>query len=334
MKSVYLNAKYFRPRTSHTPVHVNYIVAGGGLGDYINHCAALEWIARECPHVMGHIFVNPPFLDVAKYIFKKYPRFKVSDLRDVDARLIEGSLIVNHRKSPQLIQATGAHLLDLGFMYFAQLDKPMPGYNRLPTIDYNGPWKWPDLKEDSKYAVFTPGATADTRAMPAKHFNTLVNYTADLGITPVFLGKKEFSTTKASIEAGYTAKFNEDNDYSRGIDLREKTSLLEAVQIMRRARFVIGIDNGLLHFAGTTETPIIFGHTVATVEHRKIRRPKGLTIDIAVDEKTLPCIGCQSRMRFIAGHKFSRCIYDDYACLELLFADDCATWKKAIDHVA
>lgn len=337
-KTVYLNNSYFRPNTKHASQAYNFFLTLGGLGDYLNWLPALQWIAEKCPQVKGQIFVNPPFDEVAKYLFKKYQHWKVHKLAFAPSIMKDNELIIDPKRFPiKYIFSTGAHLLDLGFMLYCNQAIPMSGYNRLPPIDYEGPWKWPDLDPAEPYAVFTPGATVDTRATPADAFNELVNYTISKGVKPVFLGKMNFS--HRGQETGYFAKFKDGYDFTKGVDLREKTTLLESVQVMRGARFVIGVDNGLLHFAGTTEVPIIFGHTIARVEHRQIRRPKGLTVNIALSKETLPCIACQSDMRFILseeskkGHRFSKCIYDDYKCLELLFSNNAGTWKKAIDHV-
>ena len=335
MRKVYLNENYFRPKTRHESVHIHFFLSQGGLGDYINHMPAFQWLAEKCPHLEGRLFVNKPFLEVAEFIMRPYKQWKVINKVLAPKFLKTGDAVVDPVNYKKFINATGAHLLDLGFMFYACHDKPYAGYNRLPSINYSKPWRWPELNPDWEYAIFTPGATAQARAVPAKHFNNLVDYTISKGVTPVFLGKADFAGLgkKEGSSKGYYAKFDEGYDFSRGVDLREKTTLLEAVQIMRGAKFVIGVDNGLLHFAGCTEVPIIFGHTVAEVEHRKIRRPKGLTIDIAISRDSLPCIGCQSNMRYIMGHQFKFCIYGDYQCLDLIFADDARTWKQAIDVV-
>lgn len=336
-ETVYMNEKYFRPKTKwyETPIH--FILSQGGLGDYINWIPSFEWLAEENPHVIAKIYLQEPFRSVAKYLLKKYePRMSVHAPEELKDLVKEGHGICNGNEYSLYINATGAHLMDLGFMLHCTASEAFEGYNRLPKIDYKDDYALELLgateeNDPPPYAVFTPGATVEARAMPAKALNELVQYTKDKGITPVFLGKKDFAEGKRT--ENYYAKFKDDYDFSLGLDLREKTTLLQATQIMGGARFVLGVDNGLLHFAGCTEVPIIFGHTVATVKQRDIRRPKGTTINIAIDKKDLPCIGCQANMRYIIGHNFSKCVYDDYKCLELLFANNSATWKKAIDLV-
>lgn len=315
----------FRRGTKRKSDPINFVLMNGGIGDFINFTAALTWVAETQKHVDGFVWAHPPMLEVCQHLFKKYRHWKVYDRAQFTKFVVEGSYIIAPNRGTQLLNATGAHLLDLGFNYFAQLDKAPDGWGHLPVIDYMGPWKWPQIKQAGKYAIFTPGATAPARTMPVKAFNELVAYTKSLGVTPVFLGKKV-------VMGDYVANFEEGYDYTNGIDLREQTSMLEAVQVMRGAEFVIGLDNGLLHFAGTTNVPIIYGHNVTTVEHRKIQRKSGVTIDIYISPQILSCSGCQSKMRFTR-HNFNKCIYGDLKCLDILFRDDSREWKSAIDTI-
>jgi hypothetical protein len=307
---------------------VSFIFGNGGVGDYINWCSAVQYVADEHPHADVRIFTSELFYDVAKHLFGHIPRWGIYLRKDFAKYYESRSLIAFPKPGTQLINACGAHLMDLGFYYFLDLDPPPESHNYLLDLKYNGPWKWPELDEKSKYAIFTPGSTTEVREMPVKAFDELVAYTLEQGITPVFLGKRELSDN-------YRAKFL-NYDFSRGVDLRERTTLLEATQIMRGAQFVIGLDNGLLHMAGTTDVPVIFGHNIASLKHRILRRRKGLTINMVVSEEELGCIGCQSKMRFLYKHDFRSCFYKgtvgEKACLDLLFKNDSQEWKNAIDR--
>lgn len=324
-----LSEDFYRPKTMWYETPINFFVSRGGLGDYLNWVPAFKWIAEKNHHVKSKIFIAEPMATVYKYIFKDHKNIIVFSHKDITSEVKNGEAVCNMEKYELFINATGGHLMDLGFMYLCTSVKPYPGYDKLPVIDYK---ETPDdLLPQKPYAVFTPGATHKTRQMPAKAFNELVQYTYELGITPVFLGKKDFAEGTRNI--AYIADFLEEYDYSCGFDLREQTTLLQSTQIMAGAEFVLGIDNGLLHFAGCTSVPVIFGHTITEVWQRDLRRVSGKTINITLDKKDLPCIGCQANMRFIMGHNFSKCIYDDYKCLELLFANNSETWKLAIKSV-
>jgi hypothetical protein len=286
-KKIRANEKIFLKGTYLEPQRVVFIFIDGGLGDYINFMSSVLWAARENPQITGHVTVNEPFRTIAEHILKDYPGFTAHthDYLKTIYEKYDRVLIHYPKKEQQLINATGAHLMDLGFKYYAQLDRPPKDYGYLPEIKFDTYFdfktKWPDLA-GRPYAVFTPGATARARVIYGRYFNELVAYTLSRGLTPVFLGKKDFAFNATG--EGYSATFQDDYDFSKGIDLTEKTTLLEAIQIMSKACFVLGLDNGLLHLAGTTNAPIIFGHNVATVEHREIRRRSGLTINIKLNE--------------------------------------------------
>lgn len=327
-ETVDLNPSVFGKGLKAHSVPAAFIFAQGGVGDYINWSSAVKFIAETCPHVDGRIYVSGLFYDVAKYLFADLPRWKVFYRDDFPKGCEPESIVCFPKPGTQLINACGSHLMDLGFMYFACTSPPPKSHNHLIDLKFEGPWKWPDLDPKSQYAVFTPGSTTEVREMPVAAFNELVKYTLSKNITPVFLGKRELS-------GEYAAKFL-NYDLTKGVDLRERTNLLEATQIMRGARFVIGIDNGLLHMAGTTDVPVIFGHNIATLEHRELRRLKGVTFNVTVPEKDLPCIGCQSKMRFVRKHDFRFCFFKDTAnekaCLDHLFKDGASEWKRAIDQ--
>jgi hypothetical protein len=297
----------------------------GGVGDWLCFSAALLYIAKVHTHVDGYIWAHPPMTDVYRYLFKDIPRWRIHDRVDWEKYMVDGSLVAAPKKGTQLINSCGSHLVDLGFTYYCNYSRPPEGHDVLPLIDYEVPWKWPELDPQTQYAIFTPGATSQARTMKAEYFNELVAYTKSLGIVPVFMGKKV-------VMGEYVANFEEGYDFSQGIDLREKTTLLEATQIMRGAVFVLGLDNGLLHLAGCTDTPVIFGHNVATIAHRRLKRQRGLTVDITVPKKKLGCIGCQSEIRFTK-HNFTKCIHGDYLCLDMLFRDNCEVWKRAIHMI-
>ncbi len=328
-QKVPLNPAIYGEELHTDSIPASFIFEGGGMGDYVCWTSAIKYFADTYTHVDARIFTSELFLDVIKYVFKDKTNWTVAHRNDFEHLHVHGSTVAQPRRGTQLLNACGAHLMDLGANYFLCLDYLPPEYNHFVEIDYQGEWKWPELNPKMPYAIFTPGSTTDVREMPVPAFDELVRYTIHKGITPVFLGKCELSEN-------YNAKFLGYN-FNKGVDLRERTTLLEATQIIRGAKFIVGIDNGLLHMAGTTDTPIIFGHNITAVRHRDIRRRNGLTINVTAAEKTLACIGCQSKVRFIPGHDFRRCLFRENPdlnkkCLHVLFKDNAPVWKQAIDQ--
>lgn len=180
-----------------------------------------------------------------------------------------------------------------------------------------------------KYVVVTTAYTSDTRVWNVKSVNETIDYIISKGYVPVFLGK---SFAPAYKNVGLKGKFTE-VDYTKGINLIDNTSLLEAHGIMSKAKAVVGLDNGLLHLAALTETPIVYGFTTVASEHRLPYRHNELGWNCFVVEppKEVKCRGCQSNWNF-ADEKvdFRFCPYGDYVCIDSL---ESKLWIEQLEKV-
>lgn len=327
----------FRPRTACFPLDMNFIFLNGGMGDYINWFAPIEWLASECTWIRGTL-IGPTYLkELAEYFLKPYPKWKFkgyTDLKEmpkIDDTPYRGPLLLNQES----LNATGAHLMTCGWVYFTNKEKAPPGWDRYPQFaqedldkvelpEIVGEWPMP-----KKYAVITVGVTTNSRKVSGKQWNHVIEHVVARGLTPVFLGKDVVETGNPK---NIHTQFDRALRFDLGIDLRNKTSLIQAAAIMSRAACVIGHDNGLLHLAGCTAAPIVFGYNIASPEHREPRRPKGKTYNVTLTKEELACNHCQSRTNFVIGYNFRECFYGDLKCMDLLFADGAAKWKAKIDE--
>ncbi len=327
-------AQGMRPGTELRRSPVYFMLNSGGMGDFVNYSAALLWAAENCPWVTGIVCAPEFFRPFLRHVLMPYLceergwSIHPTDTVDVDEKsyvLVPDLFIEGKNVSPQLINATGSHLMDLGFMYYVGKERAPQGVTlpRLSLTSEANPAAPPTL---GPYAVFTPGCLTPSRLVTGKHLTPLIEYTVSKGLTPVFLGKSEFS-------ADLDPTFPQDIRYDLGIDLRNKTDILQAGAIMEGAEFVLGLDNGLLHLAACTSANVIFGYNIAAPRHRKPRRTWGHTVDVTLDSRDLPCNHCQSNLRLIVNHNFHNCIYGDNRCIDLLFGDSCARFKQAIDFM-
>lgn len=322
-----LSTEIYRAGTQTHPQIFNFIFINGGMGDYICWTIAVRHAVQFHKHVKPRIFVSDWCQDLIANLVSEYPIIEVyGRTKDFERVYKQGEPILGNIEKNQFLNATGTGLIDIGFSYY-MCQNPPPEfadltYPRLKTeaIDIS------HIELPENYCIMTPGATSPTRSMPASAFNELKDYVISKGLTPVFLGK-------AGLTATYKTNFKDDYDYTGGLDLRNKTSTVEAGKIIAGAQFIMGLDNGLLHLAACTDTPIIFGYTVASPELRRPIRQKGLIIDITVPKEELACISCQDHMRFMLGHEFTKCLYGDYKCCDLLFKEGAIEWKKAINLI-
>ncbi len=305
---------------------INFELASGGMGDYICWTPALQWIVKNCPWVHGRIWAPAYFISFMQHVFKDVPNWEVH-LIEKFSEADKGTLCRGLQSTPgQLINATGCGLIELGFMYFANLS-PMPPDTVYPQLDLRDVKLHKKLRGlEKKYVVFTPGGTTQSRFVPAKHWNPLIDWVIAQGLTPVFLGKGHL----ADVHKSY---FDDETHYEKGIDLREQTSLLEAARIIKESLCIIGLDNGLLHLAACTDASIVFGYNIAAPVDRRPLRPSGKLIEITVPEERLGCIHCQTKFKLLYTHNYKNCIYKDVRCIDLLFENEGERWKQAITEI-
>jgi ADP-heptose:LPS heptosyltransferase len=325
-----MTGEHFRPGTHCEIYPVVFLLNNSGLGDFICFTSALQWIAENCPWIQGSVYVSEFLVPFLRLAFAEWPHWKVGPGEkielDTSVCVIGPDITINgHVYFQQLLNATGAHLVDLGFAYYANMN-PAPADAIYPQLNF------PEAKlpkalrgKEGQYVCFTPGAPTTSRTVRGHHLNPLIAYVIELGLIPVFLGRSQISST-------HKANFADDIHYHKGLDLRDQTTVLDAACIMQYACCTLGLDNGLLHLAACTPGNVIFGYNIASPEHREPRRGQyqDRTINITVPHSRLPCIHCQSNMKMVIQHSFHKCFYGDLRCIDLLFSEGEEQWKKAI----
>lgn len=325
----------------------NYVFNDEGLGGLINYSAATTYLAKHCPWIHGRVWAEQFLVPILKDIHASFPNWKVlpsnqmATLLEHKTSMIGPMLAVNGvPQSRQFFQCMGAHPMDVGTsMYLSSI---IPGIE-LPVLDYPKEQLPQKIRKlDGKYVVFTCGGTTPIRTMTGAHLNPLIAYVKELGLEPVFLGKRDMlGTGKVSTQ------FSDDTNYSDGIDLRDQTNLKAAACIMQYAACTVGLDGGLLHLAALMlNSRIVFGYNITSIEHRVPRRTHGRTVNVTLTKEELPCIGCQSQWVQVPNTMFDECFYAEgragfdaakperaRACLRLMFANDSEKFKRAIDEV-
>lgn len=324
---VHLSPYTYRPGTIGEKLKVNFMFYGGGIGDYICWSSAILYVLENHLHVQMALWTQSHFTPVAKKLFSRFgDRVEFKDVSTVDQYSQED---LNPALFPlETPNGVGMHMIDVGFAYFART-QPHGKYKEHVRLDVS------DVDISSfnlpeKYAVVTTGHTSPTRVWKSAGVNGVSDYLVKNNITPVFLGKR---VVYVAGDRQYKSEYEEGIDFSKGLDLRDKTDILQAAAIMAKAKVVVGLDNGLLHLAGTQEVPIVMGLTITIPADRSITRPKAEfpkneTTFISPDSRKLACSGCQSKMRFHKKQDFAFCYYKDYKCLDVL--NDPGHWINAI----
>lgn len=336
-KRFYPTRTGFRDNTPCFPMDLNFIFINGGMGDYITWLTAIEWLASEATWIRGNLICPVYLLEIAEHVLKPYPEWGVKSYKHInelpspDATPFRGPVELNRES----LNATGAHLSTCGWVYFCNKEKAPEGWDRYPYLEQEHldtvalPEEAKPLKPGS-YAIITTGITTNSRKIPGEYWNHIIEHVVARGLRPVFLGKSVVETGNAS---NIKTSFSHRVRYDLGLDLRDKTSLMQAAAIMSKAAAVIGHDNGLLHLAGCVpRVPIVFGYNLASPEHREPKRKdKAPIFNVTLTPQELACIHCQSNTNFLIGYNFRECFYGDLACMPKLFEKEGARWKAQID---
>ena len=293
------------------------------LGDMICWLPAIKYIAENYNFVCGHLIVPGFFVEIAQNVLGKYSHWKIH------ADVIPDFLLDGYPLNEQVlhpVNATGMNLVDLGFIYFVHTAQ-VPVENKFYVeLDLGFVEPKPEILFHNlaakKYAVMTPLAEAHTRTMLPSVFNAIQDHLISIGITPVYIGKEEMKGRHLGLDPRL--------DLTKGINLLNKTTLLEAAKIMRDSQMVIGIDNGLLHLAATTDATILYGYTIAGPAQRRPYRRHGHLYELYADKEKLKCLFCQETTKFINGHNFEDCLYkeNEPQCITALNSE---SWIATID---
>lgn len=290
---------HFRPKTP-----VNILFNDGGLGDHIGRMTAIKYIRDTWKHVEINLVVPDFFQELAK---KLVPGIMVRKFSDGNHYWINGHHSIQTRNSHDTLRS---HIVDNAFSLLANKQVEIEDKNYC-KLDLNNT----DISHfnlPNKYVVLTTGFTAEVREMLPEAVNGVAQFVKSKGYEVVFLGSKA-ATTGLDSQKILIGHFKNDIDFSAGYDLIGKTDLLEAAKIIAGAKVIVGVDNGLLHLAGCTDTHILAGFTTVESIYRVPIRNNELGWNCTVIEppKSLKCRFCQSNWNFMPGVNFTKCYYKE-----------------------
>lgn len=286
----------------------------GGLGDHIASLVAVNYILETYTWITPLIWVPDYLKDLSKNMLPESAQvYSFTDMRGrYDQSRPTKTTKWDGHTSPMKI-----HCVDYAFLKLCDENPDISKKNYLKIMPDHANITAFDLPDD--YVVLTTGFTASVREFPAEHINGIASYIKAIGLTPVFLGQ---TTTKTGANHVIKGTFSDEIDFSSGISLIDKTSLLESAKIMGQAKAVLGVDNGLLHLAGCTDVPIIGGFTTVSPDLRMpIRNNKlGDGYLCVTPDESLGCKFCQVRTNFLYGHNYVNCLYKDNLCTKQMTA--------------
>jgi ADP-heptose:LPS heptosyltransferase len=301
--------KVYRKGTELIYRHFNFVLHQGGLGDLIAGLPAIKFVLDFHKNIIINLYCHDYAVDLCTVVFQEYKNITIRGMSSYD-KTVNESLPA---RSPYVhkISNLSMNMVDQAFLSMVGTipEDKYKSYLKLDPIDVS------HFNLPEKYAVVTTGFTSETREWLPQSVNEVSDYLVAQGITPVYIGK---SYTKAYKDTGITGNFKA--DYTKGINLIDKTNLFEAHSIMNDAVVTLGLDNGLMHLHSMGTGEAIWGFTTVRPEHRL--PPNTNHLVVAPTSEELSCIFCQSNMTFATGEVcFTKCFYKDYKCLELMTSD-------------
>lgn len=289
----------FRPQTK----TINITLVNGGVGDLVAALTPIDYMLRKYPWITPLVWLPDMMLDLAKNLLPEGT--SVHSYSEMRGRYTP----TRPTKTTQWDGHTSAmkiHSVD--YAYIKMLDElpPIEERNYLPLKA--GRVNISRFYLPVKYVVITTGFTADVKEFLPEHINKIVQYLHEKNYGVVFLGSSNAKTGGDHVVRG---TFREEINFAKGVNLIDKTTLLEAAEVIYGSAAVVGVDNGLLHVAGTTDVPIVGGFTFITPESKMPYRHNmlGWNFFIVRPDQSLLCQGCQVTTNLLYGHDYRRCLW-------------------------
>lgn len=230
-----------------------------GLGDLICSTPTIKKLSESYQAKITVLSPLPELFKNNPYVEASYKHTSV-DLGYFEANYLMHNSFYNVGKKNERgieykhnrIDIRQFHAIHLGFML---AKNEMECYYK-PTEDFN-------IEIPEEYVLIHPVSTWATRTWASINWMKLTQMLNDKGLNVISIGKD-------SSEKGF---FNVDKpvfnfEIEKGLNLMNKTSISDCWHLINRAKCFVTMDSGLLHLAGTTDTPIIHLGSHITPEFR------------------------------------------------------------------
>lgn len=317
---------YRNGTTVRTEDHVHFLMTHAALGDLITSLPAIIYARRITSLDLGFTLWIPEHqMDLVKHLVEG-PGIQIKPLHTFDVKThtrAEAGPAVQNCGLQNTVTRNKMDMVTFGFV--TMLDT-------IPrtVADMNYP-HWAPLTAPASikggYVVISSGATSDNKIFHPRIMAEVITGLKVRGYKVIIVGK---STTHVKA-AGETKVLHVRDTFERMpqgvqdlcIDMRDKTTIMEARDLIGHAAAIIGVDGGMLHLAGTTNTPIVYGITSVDPDDRGITRHDKFNWKVRHTwPKDLECAGCQSHWVLVFKQDFRECAYEDNKCVEELKSKD------------
>lgn len=299
---------------------INVLIAHGGIGDLVCSIPAILSLIKTQHWINPLIWVPDYMVDFTKHFLPAST--SVRSYTDAKKKYKDNLVGVSTKWLPNRT-AMRTHPVDYAFQCLLDKYPYDPSERVYPRI------RPKEISLESftlpeRYVVIVATAAEIVKTMPIATMNQIITYVKSLGYTPVFVGQEKVDNGLSTKEVPKPTA-----DFSKGLNLVNKTDLLQLAAIMDRSKAVIGMDGGPIHIAGFSKAPIVAGYTFASPDHLMPIRDYGITYPV-VPDASLKCKFCQSNWSLMYGHDFRNCYYEDFLCTKQMTFEK---FKEQIDKI-
>lgn len=252
------------------------------------------------------VLVKPYYYDIFDFV----PKDKIADQGQVFTCVIPWQIRYLNTPRSTNARTTSMHMHLTTFASIQLL-------NRLIEVDDMKylPFSKVDVShfnlDFSKCVLIVVTYRDEVRKIPFETVSGVAQWVRSRGLIPVYIGRVDESEMWK--DSPFRLSFD---TLPEGVNLLNKTTVLEMASIMALSRVVVGMDSGPIHVAGTTSVPIVCGFTNVAPEHRVPIRDNGIFIPIVPE---VECAHCQSRW-CLNYHDFGYCYFKHVDCLKQMTA--------------
>lgn len=330
---------YRNGTTVRTEDHVHFLMTHAALGDLITSLPALIYARKNTSLDLGFTMWVPEHqMDLVKHLAGG-PGMRVMPLHTFDPKThvkTEAGPAVFNGGLKNTVTRNKMDMVTFGFV--VMLDT-IPRDVRDMNYPHWAPLGKADKAPDGDYVVISSGATSDNKIFHPDIMAEVITGLKLRGFKVVIIGKStthvKAATETVTLQVRDTFERMPQDVQDLCIDLRDKTTIMEARDIIGHAAAIIGVDGGMLHLAGTTDCPIVYGITSVDPDDRGITRHDEYNWRVRhVWPKELECAGCQSHWVLVFKQDFRECAYEDNKCVtEIKAADMLAAFDDLINEL-
>ena len=224
---------------------VNLMLVDGGMGDMVAMLVPVDHLIRKNPKIKFHVWVGDYLLEFAKHVLP--PGSLVRPFSQAEMLFNQGipgltTEWLSHHTPKR------CHPVDYAFHMLADSHiYDLAEKNYLHIRPHKPPVKF---RLPDKYVCIGAAPADSVKMMPLDTLKEVVRWALARGYSPVMLG-----SSRNSYDHGFWAT-------PGMINLINRTTILEAAQVIAGAAAFVGLDGGLVHVAGCTDTEIVAGYTL------------------------------------------------------------------------